>query len=87
MDDTSLDDFVTESEEPADSPEDGDGESGQESGADDPATTEVATESVADPSTTMRFVPDGEGCPACGATVRRLWTDGDTAVCRACKEW
>ncbi|WP_435183234.1 DUF7573 domain-containing protein [Halobellus sp. EA9] len=38
---------------------------------------------------TYRWEPDGAECPACGATVERLWSgeDGKGQVCADCKDW
>jgi len=34
-----------------------------------------------------RYDPAGIECPVCAATVRRLWHDDDSLVCRNCKDW
>lgn len=36
---------------------------------------------------TSRYDPAGTECPVCAATVRRLWHDDDSLVCRNCKDW
>ncbi|WP_318568217.1 zinc ribbon domain-containing protein [Salinigranum marinum] len=43
--------------------------------------------SVDPPRATYRWSADGDGCPACGATVDRQWRDGDRFVCADCKDW
>ncbi|MFA1609411.1 DUF7573 domain-containing protein [Halobellus rubicundus] len=53
-----------------------------ESGHPDPQDVEPA-------AATYRWEPDGAECPACGATVERLWSgeDGKGQVCADCKDW
>lgn len=50
-------------------------------------SAEESAEGVEPAEATARSVPDGVSCPACGDTVRRLWTGREELVCRACKEW
>lgn len=73
MDDSSLDDFFDTDEESAE-------EDDQQSTSEQTADTEPA-------AVTAEWTPAGAHCDDCGEETQRLWTDGDSTVCRSCKEW
>ncbi|MFC7044445.1 hypothetical protein ACFQH6_02610 [Halobacteriaceae archaeon GCM10025711] len=53
----------------------------------DDGTEPEQSSSVAPAVSTYRWQPDGVACADCGATVQRLWRDGDDLVCDGCKDW
>jgi hypothetical protein len=74
MDNTSLEDFLDDSE---------DGEDAADSDGSVPGESD---EEVADPPTS-RWRPDGAACPVCGDPTTRFWHDDGQFVCPDCKEW
>lgn len=101
MEDTSLDDFLDDSEDDSDS-EDSESEIVDSAGSEDTDSEDsedVAADSeesvpegpgvaVADPEPpTSRWRPDGAACSACTASVTRLWHDDGQFVCASCKDW
>ena len=68
--------------------DEGDGGAIETTDTGEDATVDADTTGDADtPRATYRWSPDGDDCPACGATVERRWRDGDRFVCADCKEW
>lgn len=100
MEDTSLEDFLDagdESGEEEPEPSDGDSRAGKEQSREESQPSESDShggdDSAVDPAevapaeVTALWMADGRCCTACGTEVKRLWTDGDTEVCSACKNW
>jgi hypothetical protein len=72
MEDSSLDDFLDDSEG-SEGPPTGDEDGGAESGNGE--------------SPTSRWSPEGTACAVCGESTTRLWHDGGKLVCGSCKDW
>lgn len=75
MDETSLTDFLDESE---------DGDESEE--RDETAETSPEGGSGAAIGT-YEWTPDGTACERCGTTVNRRWRDDERFVCAECKSW
>ena len=92
--DRSLDEFAgggdatnATEEDPVDDNADG-GERAAAATQDDVASATKGDSDDTEPATaTYRWDPDGVECPACGATVDRLWSSEAGQVCAECKEW
>lgn len=97
MDDTSLDEFLDQDDERAESAEHAESkerdvtvEQGERDGAESERGehAEIVEPATVDPATaTSRWGVSTEPCSRCGADDVRLWTDEGASVCQDCKEW
>ena len=77
-DDARLTDFVGREPEPE--PEEVSVEPAQ-------SPVEIDEQSVEPAEATSRWESGGTECTECENTTERLWRDGGTFVCLACKDW
>lgn len=90
MRETSIEDFLDDSDEDPRDPD----ESGMESHADatgerdEPRERADTAEDTAEPARpTYRWTPEDTACPDCGTSIERRWWDDSTFVCADCKTW
>lgn len=94
MRETSLEDFLSGSDEEAaeraasEDESEADGEISENvDEADEIEETAHDTSDIEPATATYASTPQGVDCPECGESVIRRWRDGDRLVCAECKRW